>query len=110
MARKKGVIRLPKRPPPPPFRRKDRGIPPLVRGEFVQLWRQGVPLHTIKTKLNISRNTAFRWQRNLIKYGSVITPGQVPLGRPYVTSIDDEMALLQMLDTHGWMYQDEMRQ
>jgi transposase len=110
MGRKKGVIRLPKRPQPPPFRRQNRGHLPAVRGEFVQLWRQGVPVNTIKTRLGIGRSTAYEWQTNLIQYGSVISPGQALLGRPYVTSKADEMALLRLLETHGWVYQDEMRQ
>ena len=74
----------------------------------MELWHRKVPVESIASRIGISRSIAFRWQSNLLKYGSIRRPGQVPLGRPHALSEADEKALLDHLLEKGWMYQDEI--
>jgi transposase len=77
---------------------------------FVDQWRLNRPIPEIATAIGISERSAWRWQNNLRKYGSIRRPTQIPLGRPHKLSVADEKALLHELRNTGWMYQDEMIQ
>jgi transposase len=77
-------------------------------GHFVRLLLAGKKLPDASIDLNIPEGTLSRWQANLHKYGSVVPPVCLPMGRPHCISEDDEKALLECLLQEGWMYQDEM--
>jgi transposase len=108
MPRRANVPKSPQRPKAPPFRRQMNGKPGYVHQKYMEMWRQGVHVEAIAVQLGLGRSTAFLWQKNLLMYGSIKEPGQKPLGRPHNMTIADEKALLEVLETHGWMYQDEM--
>lgn len=112
MGRAKHVPRSPQRPKPPTGYRQphpNNAHSSLVISHFMKLWKEGVKVSKIAEIMSISRTQCFKWQQNLLRYGSVRYPYQRVLGRPYKTSIADEEALLEAITYEGWMYQDEMR-
>jgi transposase len=62
----------------------------------------------IQSETGIGLRTIFRWQTNLLKYGSVMKPHIRPLGRRPALTTDDRDALFNTLAEEGWMLQSEM--
>jgi transposase len=105
----KRVQGLPLRPNPGPYNHKIVGLPVNKRVMFMELYRAGISITSIAEALEFSRATAFRWQKNIRRYGSIKAPDTVPKGRPFRLSIDDQFALFEELCQAGWMYLDEMK-
>jgi transposase len=78
--------------------------------KYMDLWLDYIPVSAIAPAVGISRRTAFNWHSNLLKYGSIRKPSQLPIGRLHKLSLSDERALLDELHSTSWMYQDEMIQ
>jgi transposase len=74
----------------------------------MELWRAKMSIEGIAATLEISRACAFRWNQNLLKYGSIRQPPRRPIGRPHAISLADEKALFMELQTTSWYYQDEI--
>jgi transposase len=112
MVRTARTIQKPSRPTRPSYHHPPTGgnpYPATTHIRFLEEWRKGRKVAEIAAVVGISRALAFNWQRNLLDYGSIKRPCQVPLGRPHKLSIADEEALFKVLQTHGWMYLDEMQ-
>jgi transposase len=61
-------------------------------------------------ELGIGRTTVYRWEANLMRYGSAVAPCDITaLGAPHKLRKDDEDALFATLASEGWIYQLEMQ-
>jgi hypothetical protein len=76
----------------------------------MDLWPDDIPVSVIAPVVRISQRTAFYWHSNLMKFGSIRKPSQLPMGRQHKLSLSDERALFDKLHSTGWIYQDEMIQ
>jgi len=110
MGRAKKLPLSPKGPRLPPYNHKATGHATQKRLEFTSLWRRGHKIEDIASAINIGRRTAFEWQKNLLRYGSIKAPGEVPRGPPRKLSVADKKALFEALLQRGWMYLDEMQE
>lgn len=109
MARTRHIPRSPQRRRPAAYREAPHhALPTSSVVAFMDLWKHGMKVNDIASSIGISRAIAFRWQQNLMRYGSIRKPFARVKGRPYITSIDDEKAFLEALSLNGWMIQDEM--
>src|SRR5258707_3637329 len=111
MPRPRNIVKAPSRPLVPSYRRPllPHAKGTRIYGLFCELWAKGVPMASIANACGVTERCCYKWQRNLKQYGSIKRPGQVAIGRPYSMSLADEEALLTTLQSHGWMYQDEMQ-
>ncbi|EED17223.1 conserved hypothetical protein [Talaromyces stipitatus ATCC 10500] len=71
--------------------------------------RLGWKCEAIASACNVSRATIFRYQSNLLRYGSLRKPAYRSLGRARKLSQADEDAVFEYLLHESWRQQDEVR-
>lgn len=71
--------------------------------------RLGWKCEAIASACNVSRATIFRYQSNLLRYGSLRKPAYQSLGRARKLSQADEDAVFEYLLHESWRQQDEVR-
>jgi len=68
----------------------------------------GWDVKNIAEQCNVSQQTVYTVENNLMRYGSVRKPLYRKLGRARKLSKTDETAMFEYLMAEGWRQQDEM--
>ena len=92
----------------PSWHVRTHGHHPETIAKVIRLIQLNWKPKAIQNATNVAPRTIYRWESNILAYGSAVNPFGVPMGRPQSLTIADEDALLQTLLHDGWMQQDEM--
>ena len=91
-----------------PRPQKPRGISADKCAQMLRYLLLGWDIKNIAEQCNVSQQTVYTVENNLMRYGSVRKPLYHKLGRARKLSKADETALFEYLMAEGWRQQDEM--
>jgi transposase len=90
------------------FKPRPNALPPAKLAEYTRLLLLGWKPNAIAQTLKISRTKAYKFEENLLRYGSLRAPRSAKQGRPCKLTKADEKALFEYLLSEGWRQQDEL--